>query len=385
MLAVRYATARPTIGPNKSASLKKEIKEDRILYLDGVRGFAAIMVLVSHLIGLVAGSSLFYRSIYFQALGNGPVAVHIFFIVSAFALSIGFIKSRDVKIIETLALRRYLRLVIPIFCVCLISFLFSRWGFFLNKEITIYSHSAALENTIIHSHLTVSKLLKFAFYGVFFEPSLVNNFNAVLWTMNVEFLGSMFIFFVLAVFGKVRFSSAFFAMIGVLVYIMQPALISFVFGLMLATISEKVWFKSAIKTNFCKVGGLFGVALFFYLQSHDLEQQGVPEAMSVFALIAVVSVIGSSYLQCFFETKLLQFLGRISFPLYLIHPIVLCSLSCYQYKIMVLAGFPYIVVSAAVFLGCIAFSVIAAVAFMPVEKLAVASGRSFAKAFGRTP
>ena len=51
---------------------------------------------------------------------NGSFAVSVFFVVSGFSLSVGYLERGDPAILVRLAAGRYLRLVVPIFAVCLI-------------------------------------------------------------------------------------------------------------------------------------------------------------------------------------------------------------------------------------------------------------------------
>ena len=50
--------------------------------------------------------------------------------------------------------------------------------------------------------------------------------------------------------------------------------------------------------------------------------------------ILVTAPIIHGYASGFFQSRLLQFLGTISFPLYLLHFLVLCSFSCWLYLLL---------------------------------------------------
>src|ERR1019366_7324910 len=95
----------------------------RLVFLDGVRGWASLMVVFSHLLPcFLAITTPFYRHSYLTFLCDGTLAVYIFFVLSGFALSIRFLQTGDARIPVELALRRYPRLTLPIFASCAIAF-----------------------------------------------------------------------------------------------------------------------------------------------------------------------------------------------------------------------------------------------------------------------
>src|SRR4051812_4008381 len=104
--------------------------QGRFAELEGLRGVAAIMVVLYHFL-------LAFYSLAFLGIGNGyevaqhmrlednlygnPImaflsgsfAVAIFFVLSGFVLSIGFFATKKHEILQKLAAKRYLRLMLP--------------------------------------------------------------------------------------------------------------------------------------------------------------------------------------------------------------------------------------------------------------------------------
>jgi peptidoglycan/LPS O-acetylase OafA/YrhL len=84
-------------------------KNIRLKYLDGVRGWAALSVLIFHSSWELFGRVLpRLRTISFPLLNNGPLAVYIFFVLSGFVLSVGYLRTNDLELVRKLALRRYI-------------------------------------------------------------------------------------------------------------------------------------------------------------------------------------------------------------------------------------------------------------------------------------
>jgi peptidoglycan/LPS O-acetylase OafA/YrhL len=93
----------------------------RFRFLDALRGWAAVVVLFHHIFidGLPANrfmaDRLFWSKCFFM---NGTYAVCLFFVISGFSLSIGYLQSGDDRGLARMAAGRYLRLAVPIFVIC---------------------------------------------------------------------------------------------------------------------------------------------------------------------------------------------------------------------------------------------------------------------------
>ena len=97
----------------------------RFRFLDAMRGWAAVVVLFHHIFvdGLPANSfmadRLFWSKFFFM---NGTFAVCLFFVISGFSLSIGYLQSGNDRALARMAAGRYLRLAVPIFAICAITY-----------------------------------------------------------------------------------------------------------------------------------------------------------------------------------------------------------------------------------------------------------------------
>lgn len=99
----------------------------KLIYLEGLRGIAAFIVVISHFIQvfypamLESNPTLVHNSFEtwisdspINFLYNGNFAVYIFFILSGYVLSIKYHQKKDLEIIFELGVKRYIRLAIPV-------------------------------------------------------------------------------------------------------------------------------------------------------------------------------------------------------------------------------------------------------------------------------
>jgi peptidoglycan/LPS O-acetylase OafA/YrhL len=94
----------------------------RLRFLDGLRGWAAVVVLLHHVFidGLPANALMADRSLWAKVFFlNGTLAVSVFFVISGFSLSIRYLETGNGSALGRIAAGRYLRLALPIFAIWL--------------------------------------------------------------------------------------------------------------------------------------------------------------------------------------------------------------------------------------------------------------------------
>ena len=133
-------------------------KTDRLLALEGLRGLAAISVVLFHFFVLLY-PALYYgpgfiqhmrfeNNIYGSPLNafiSGAFAVSIFFVLSGFVLTVGFFQTKKSSIIERLATKRYFRLMLPALASVIIAWIYISLGFPHNSDAFAITHSPALD------------------------------------------------------------------------------------------------------------------------------------------------------------------------------------------------------------------------------------------------
>ncbi|MGS5021937.1 acyltransferase family protein [Paenibacillus sp. JJ1683] len=301
----------------------------KLKYLEGLRGFAAFVVVIFHFLGTFypssiygtlnnintpAKSELLFVSTPLNVLYNGNFAVCIFFVLSGFVLSIKFFKTKDLSAVTESAIKRYFRLVIPvIFSVLIFYFCFRM---FEKDEPNIY------------------KALYEGFIGSFFSHTA--NYNVVLWTMSFEFMGSFIVFLFCALFGKSR-NRIFFYFLFILLF-WKTYYLGFVLGLLLCDFHYNNTSKLGVIENRLLKWTLLILALLLGSYPNQLEKmdnsiklndtiyaffsklEGADSFYhSIGAFIILLVVLNSSTLKTIFSSKFMNFIGEISFSMYLIH------------------------------------------------------------------
>lgn len=308
---------------------------DRAHFLDGIRGWASLMVLFSHLVVFFLANSIKeFQPWIFGILTDGNLAIFIFFVLSGFVLTLGYVQKSEHKIIVALALRRYPRLTIPIVCTCILVYLLAQNGLFFNREAGLLTKNTWLVE-FYNFQTDILGCLKFATFGVFTYFDSTKSYNPVLWTMGIELWGSFVVFSIAALVLHLKKRAIILAIILLyLVLVNNIYYLPFVCGVCIS-----IGYKNMLN-KYSKIilyASPFLMALVVYYSCSTLRGGlfGLPalprtDLLSIVASSIIVWV-GATHvgIRNFFQNGLSRYLGSISFPLYLTHFVVLCSFSSY--------------------------------------------------------
>lgn len=175
---------------------------------------------------------------------------------------------------------------------------------------------------------------KGSIYGAILDFAPAFTYDSVLWTMEVEFFGSMFVFGFLFLLGSssLRYY-AYVALLPALLLAGRTYTIDFLLGIMLCDliVNRSPPFRFPLWLSLLLVGtGLF----FGGLRAEWLSLPGAPYWDSIGAVLVIVGIACSPNLQNLLHKRCFAFLGRISFSLYLVHWPILMSLGCGLYLLM---------------------------------------------------
>ncbi len=304
---------------------------------------------------------------------DGQLAVSVFFVLSGYVLSVGFLERGNPGILTALAVRRYPRLTIPILASCLLAYVLIKIGAMHHVEAGRISGNNWLLS-FYDFPVSLYSVLKYSTYDVYIAPD-VNSYNIVLWTMRHELFGSMFVLFGLYVLrGRMLRSAGYFFSILVTVYYQSP-LLAFVFGVMLADATPLLRDLETRNLGLCKI--LATVLLVPSLASIMIRPQYFisPVTMSSAAAIVLFSILIVPDLRSFLSTRVSIALGHLSFPLYLTHLLVILSASSWFYATVAGFGVPPVTLSVMTFIVTAVLSYLAAVSFAPVERFAISFSR----------
>lgn len=312
----------------------------RLAHLDGLRGLAAAVVFIAHMT-IVAFPSIFNglpvmaRFKYEYLLAGTPLdilwaanfAVCIFFVMSALVLS--YFYEREGGHFVAVCVRRYIRLALPIAAVSLLVWLTWRYIGMFNVRAQTITQEGWLKNQYIVPVPTFGWYLYESFYKVFVIQG--SQINPVLWTMKYEMEGSIGVFalyalvpqrrlrlLVLLIAAGLTFKTYYFCFVGgILIYELTktpiPRLQTSTLNWLL--LASGAW-MGAFPYNVATQSTWFG----FMVGPLDVEQWHQLGAVPfVFACMNLAVVIA------FLRQPLCQYLGKISFSLYLIHGPLICT------------------------------------------------------------
>jgi peptidoglycan/LPS O-acetylase OafA/YrhL len=318
-----------TYQPRVSAIVR--VGQARLSVIDGIRGWAALVVVLYHLFVETFGRlfPVFTSSWTYFAL-NGPLAVTVFFILSGDAVSVSFFRSRQTDSIDRLLVKRYLRLAAPVLCSCLLIYCLMALGLTFNRGAgRVVRHDDWLGSFLTFAP-NLRQMVRYALVGVFSKTGLETSYNPFLWTMPIELVGSVLVFLYLYVFNNLR-----------------------------APITTLLGFIAVFFASRLSVAALFiGVYLGYLRASGVLDRlHRAPRWQAASALLVLALVVADTKLRyaridpfwfnvpiasalifCaysnralngFFENKFSAALGRLSFPLYLCHFSIIVSLTSY--------------------------------------------------------
>ncbi|KAI1138417.1 acyltransferase family-domain-containing protein [Hypoxylon sp. FL0543] len=359
---------------SSSAEVPKALRSTA--YLDGLRGFASFLVYWHHH-QLWAHASTHQNQIFEDAFGydeeyrfasfhgirtfftGGHYAVSTFFVISGYVLSakpLSFIQNQQyTKLGDNVAsalFRRWLRLYLPLIVV---TFLYmTSWHTF-----GIWAVNAQPENTWkdeLRSWYYEFKNFSFL-YNQGGDPWFSYQFHS--WSIQIEFKGSVVIYSCLLALSRLTRNARLWCQLFLIIYFMYVAdgwyAAMFVSGMLLCDL-DLLAAKNELPHIFRKLQPAKSF-IFYHLFAFSIYLGGVPSVNSdinrlkgsrgwyylsclkpqaVFdykwfylfwaAVFLVSSIPRIPWLKRFFETRPCQYLGRISFGLYLVHGPILWTL-----------------------------------------------------------
>lgn len=346
----------------------------KIAYLDGLRGIAAVNVMIMHFFVILAPAMVYggdlplhlgsfehlFPTTPLGLIGAGNFSVCIFFVLSGYVLTQKYFRTKDRNIIISGTVRRYIRLFVPVFAAVMLSFVLAFTG--------LYSYYFEAINISAGSNYRdywtftpdIIDAVKQAAWGSFFTSD-DTYYNPVLWTMKVEFLGSMLVFAMALFFGQLRNRLTFY--LAAIVLFLHSYYLAFVIGMVLADTfnSQTRILKTGNKTvlSVLLITGLFlgsypinpvtGDSLYWFLNNGFFRTPKISYHIIGASLVMYV-LLNSQLLQKFFSLPVPVFLGKISYSMYLVHFPIISSFTCALF----LALYPALPYGTALLISCAA-------------------------------
>lgn len=317
---------------------------ERIEYLDGLRGIAAFMVFLGHYIPLYIRVAFLITFAFIIR----DFSVCIFFVLSGFVLTFSFFFTANHEKLVSGAVRRYIRLLIPILFLLSVTYALIYPG--PSNLIDLYS---------------LKEMLSEGFWGVFLQGQTayapeVREYTGVLWTITIEFIGSFLVFSFAALFGQLR--NRWILYLAAIVLFLNTYYLAFILGMLLADIfanrsnhlmrwknpwvltiglliililvltpfvffTESITYPdiNSLSAAVISANPLANTMLFQY--GGNISGTTLFHIVSAFFLLAVL--VNFEWLKSVLSHRIPAFLGRISFSLYLFHMIVIAEFSSF--------------------------------------------------------
>jgi peptidoglycan/LPS O-acetylase OafA/YrhL len=328
-------------------------KNNRIDYLDGLRGIASLIVFINHYLLSFYPALFLQKPDYVHTTSNiegviaktpisvfysGGFAVCIFFVLSGYVLSYKYFINKSYEYLASSAVKRYIRLAIPILASVIFSFIILCFNGYSNFEIaTTYTKNTFWFSSLWNIHPNIYEALREGCFSSLFEGSTLN-YNSVLWTMNIEFMGSLFVFALLALAGNLKNH---YFIYGLLILLFKGGFFTaFTIGLALCdyyTSEERKNIKTPILILLLLpviyLGAYQGIeanSIWEPLKFLSSINKSIPYILAAGLLMLII--INSPKTQHVLSHKWFRFLGKVSFSLYLIHLSILGSFSCFLFK-----------------------------------------------------
>jgi peptidoglycan/LPS O-acetylase OafA/YrhL len=322
----------------------------KLEYLESLRGLAALVVVLNHF------AIAFYPALYFgtaavvhtksgieafvsgtplNLLINGSFSVALFFVLSGFVLTYKFFKDRSQPVhLIPLTVKRYVRLLPPVFMSIVLSYLFMRFSLLSSQPASVLTGSG-----LLRAYLQFEPNLLTALYESFIGSLLRHDatYNGALWTMTFEFFGSILVFLFVALFRN--WNRRYLVYILVLIMFGNRYYSAFIVGMILCdlfTLRPDLFSRKGYRALSLVLLGL-GLFLGSYPAIRPVEGT-IYAFMKPYAIARSYHMIGAGlvmfallnlqHLQSVLSRKAFVFLGKISFSLYIIHFLLISSVGC---------------------------------------------------------
>lgn len=330
---------------------------NKYTYLEAVRGIASLIVVLTHFMSAFYPSAIFGSR--YQAHGSwesnftttplslmfsGDFAVCVFFVLSGYVLSLPYFgkTARETNSLLSALVKRPIRLGGLVFASILISLCLTSFGWFFNSSVSSFSGSIPWFRDY-YSRGTPGLLLLLRDLSTRLF-SVGSNYNPPLWTIEIELYGSFLTYSFVLLFRRSGLRSLAYAI--ALVLLQGTLYHGFIFGILIADVAKNFphfWVKLSrpvFSIPFLFLGLVFAshpnyalrpdLANSLYSFFPRLPLLGGSYAM-LGALFVFLGILLNSRIQVFLSGRIFAYLGRISFAVYVIHFLILGSVSSWLF------------------------------------------------------
>lgn len=336
--------------------------KEKLNFLDGLKGIACLCVAINHFINVFCSRTvvqdnekalfaynLINNNPVLRLLHNGNFYVMLFLLISAFLTSYLLINKKDMLYYKTTIFKRALRIILPVFAVCLITYIISKINGFENinklQEITL----SITKDVKCFNNISLIKVFTIPITCLF---KITTDFNMVFWMLPVLYKGFFISVILSFLVEKLKPKKAVIILIIATIIVrmlIDNTLVLFPIGTLIA------YLYIAIKNNTIKISYnrtisivtkiisiiLLIIGLYlgsvpynnnfdgYYSVLKQIPNLSYTTAHIIGAILVLSSVMCLENVKKILNMKPLVKLGRFSFSIYLLHFPLQCSLGAW--------------------------------------------------------
>lgn len=344
----------------------------RLTVLDGLRGWAALCVTCSHIFWGIFGDVVpLFKNVATGVFLNGLFSVMLFFIISGEALTAAYWAKPERGAIWRLAVKRYPRLVVPVSVACVIVALLIAVGLAYNRQAGELIGNSWLREFPTETK-TVGETVSFALFYIFYKPFIDFSIVPFLWTMRTEAIGSVVVVLFLLCQCYIAHKKSVLALLAYIAIATSTLSGCFFVGMLFALMRREGLFNWHSQSRMNTALSLAAIIMLLIPPSYlMLQHRELPPLLMLVAAISCLLIYSDARISAFLSNPLSRWLGKISFPLFLMHYAVIVTFTSWAIVQTSLEGLAPQPVYAGIALASLALSMVCARLFVPVEQFAI--------------
>jgi peptidoglycan/LPS O-acetylase OafA/YrhL len=275
-------------------------------------------------------------------LFNPGMAIHFFFLLSGYVQTRNYFINPEISFLQKSLIKRYFRLALPILTTVLLVYLFHSLFLIRKDLVPVNVLNEGWVKSMLPNNLHLWQVFKEGLFDCFRGNS---RYYQILWTMPTELVNSFVVLGLLLIFHNLKYKiRVFVGLILVQFIVLQEYYsVAFVAGMLFAHLEvhslkfQTLFSKTSIKIICLLLGIYFGSYPFTGYQNAAANSVYAPISFFEVYPHVISYLIGVIFLFCFLvhsvtakkilSGRIFQFYGEISFMFYLIHFLLLLSLS----------------------------------------------------------
>ena len=329
---------------------------EKLDYIDGIKIIACITIFNFHFMNffycgfyslnpsdfLLGNLEYIVGTTPLNLLYGGKFGVKMFMTLSGFFVGYRYFQTKDAKHLASGVFKKYFRLVLPILTVNIVIYLLMVFRLFRNEEASVLIGSQLFVANYFKATPNLLMAIKEALVDAFF---MTGNrvYNAPLWFIFYEFMGTTLVAAILALFGDKKARYVVYAVASIFALLANMAdFLPFILGVVVCdfTYSKEVFIEKIAKQKWLMwlmfIGGMF-LGSFPPLGDrmagtmYGIFPLKVMLYYSVGTAMVLFSIIHLEPLKKPLMYPIYRKLNQYSYSFYLVHYMILSTFSCYFY------------------------------------------------------